>query len=245
MLTRVATVQHTSCKPLVHSFFHSPRRLCCTFFFASHMLTLLVTWLPVSLRKLMQWRRMSVSSHHWRSHLHAGKLTHSIFSWLQKMNRVTTLPSLLHHQFLLFWLIPTSIQTYSFSSYSFTKSLLMFLPSLSMAVFLSFISEQSLHKNCLYLHISVLLFSPESLSLIFWFHDSPKYILIKDINDIAVTEPTGQFCLSFHFGRIWLLSPAPGPTLHLAPRTPCWYGCYLSFCPISISLLTPSHLPKF
>lgn len=245
MLTRVATGQHTSCKPLVHSFLHSPRRLCCTFFFASHMLTLLVTWLPVSLRKLMQWRRMSVSSHHWRSHLHAGKLTHSIFSWLQKMNRVTTLPSSLHHQFLLFWLIPTSIQTYSFSSYSFTKSLLMLLPPLAMALFLSFISEQSLHKNCLYLQISVLLFSSESLSLIFWSHDSPKYILIKDINDIAVTEPTGQFRLSFHFGHIWLLSPAPGPRSTWPPGLLAGMVVCLSFCPISISLLTPSHLPKF
>ena len=124
-------------------------------FFASHMLTLLVTWLPVSLRKLMQWRRISVSSHHCRSHLHAGKFTHSILSWLQRMNRVTTLPSLLHHQFLLSWIIPTSIQTYFFSSYSFKKSLLMLLPPLVMALFLS-ISEQSLHKNFMYLQISVL-----------------------------------------------------------------------------------------
>lgn len=167
MLARAATGQHTRCKPLVHSFSHSPRRLCCTSFFASHMLTLLVTWLPVSLRKLMQWRRMSVSSPRCRSHLHAGRLTLSIFSWPRRMNRVATLPSLLHHQFLLFWLIPTSIQTYSFSSYSFTKSLLMLLPPLAMALFLSFISEQSLRKNCLYLQISVLLFPSESLSLIF------------------------------------------------------------------------------
>lgn len=190
----------------------------------------------------MQWRRMPVSSHHCRPHLHAGRLTHPTFSWLQRMSCVTALPSLPHHPFLLSWIVPTSIQTYSFSSCSFKQSLLTLLPPLVMVLFLSFISEQSLHKNCVYLQISVI--------ILFWI--SFVDLLIPWLPQIYSYQ--GHWWHHCHWTH-WSVPPvislrthlisfsSSRPTLHLVPRTPCWHGClpvflsYLHILADSISSL--------
>lgn len=100
----------------------------------------------------------------------------------------------------------------------------MLLPPLVMALFLSFISEQSLRKNCVYLQISVI--------ILFWI--SFVDLLIPWLPQIYSYQ--GHWWHHCHWTHgsvppvisLWthlINFSSSRPTLHLAPRTPCWHGC--------------------
>lgn len=196
-----------------------------------HANSLLMTWHPISLRKLMQLEE------------NAGKLpppflpppywkcTHSTFLPLQGMSQATTPPSSLHHHSLLSWVSSISLQTY----YSITLLLKKISPDATFSSSYSCIALPSFLSKALVTIVNVYKYLScysllKSFCWCFWPHDSVEYVFIKDSGDIPVAKPIGQSCML----SPWLLRSLEehlvtfsnsGPPLHLVPRTPHWPGC--------------------
>lgn len=179
-----------------------------------HAHPLLITWLPISLRKLMQLEEKVCR-------LPPLNLPHSLpislhtqpSSCYRDESTVIIHPSLLHFLlysgsfpslFKLIIFYPMVKKNFSWCYFPLQQEP-HFSPSFMSKAFVR------IFYTCKGLYCSSLL---NPLSWCFCPHDSRAYILIKDSDDISVTMPTHQFSVSSHwpissFGYIWSLSPTP------------------------------------
>ena len=184
---------------LVHSFFSPPGWLCYTFFFACTCSLCRWPGFLFHWESWCNWRRASASSHH------CSALTSTLN--LLPVPKDKLCLSLCHHSSIftassvssLSWIIPTSIHTYSFLYYSLKNLSLCHFPLWLQPHFSpSFLSQVFIRIVYTCKHLSYY----SLLNLFGWCfcsHDSTEYILIKDVDHIPVTEPTGQFHMSSHF----------------------------------------------
>lgn len=212
-----------------------------------------MTWLPVSLRKLLQLEEnvCRLTLLYLPASLHVSlhtQLSPPDSRWTSCHHPASSMSS-------FSWTIPVSTQTYCFFPLGKSKTSKQTNKNLSWCHFplgwqhhiSPSLSSKALVRIVYTCKCLCYYFLLNPLCWCFCPHDFTEYVFIKDMDDIPVTKPHWSILhvisLFISFGHIWSLSPTPSPPSSLLPGPLlAWWSACLSGCSISNSLLFPSHL---